>query len=452
MSDSGSIIYLTGEIIPRMVAVLRNVGIYPPMHPSVIEPAAEACKLLKGLFARRPQVSFHLVNSELYVERQLLRAESIKYTDFISTLAGRGVNGFSLSSDITPKSLSVFFSLISGKEACPDKESLRIRIKNEGITGIKLEELVPIGLAEEVYELVEQNGGSDTAQASYNGALGCMEMVERDVLDNRPVNEQTLQMAVSSLMEDFLNDREAMVGAMSIKNYDDCLFHHSVNVAITSLALASRLSFDHRQMRLVGVAALLHDIGKVKIPREILNKPAKLTEKEWIIIRRHPIEGAQILMRHDKLDELTVFAALEHHAGYDLSGYPTLRGRRHPHALARIISIADVYEAMTSVRTYRPALRLTNAVEALIQGAGTQFDPLLVKLLLNIVGAFPPGSVVRLDSGETATVVQPNEDKPFFPKVRIVGGSSDPSESPIIDTADPASGYVVVGVAEPDKV
>ncbi|GAB4332433.1 MAG: HD domain-containing protein [Candidatus Abyssubacteria bacterium] len=452
MSDQANIINAASEIIPRMVTVLKNVGIYPPMHPSVIEPAAEICRLLKGLFARRPHVSFHLVDSQLYIEKYLLRAESIKYVDFIDALTEHGINSFALWPEITPKSLAVFLSLISGKDACPNKQSLRNRIENEGITGITLEDLVPIGLAEEVYELVEQNQGSETAQSSYNGALNCMEAVEQDVRENKPLNAHALQAVVSSLMEDFIDDREAMTGVMSIKNYDDYLFHHSVNVAITSLALANRLSLDHRQIRLVGVAALLHDIGKVNISQEILNKPGKLTEKEWLVIRRHPIEGAQILMRNDTLDELTFLGALEHHAAYDLSGYPTLKGKRHPHALARIIGIADVYEAMTAVRCHRPALRLQSAVEVLIQGAGRQFDPLLVKLLLNIIGVFPPGSLVRLATGETAVVVQPNEENPFLPKVRIIDASSSLSEGPIIDTAKTPSTHAVVGVADPEKI
>ena len=195
------------------------------------------------------------------------------------------------------------------------------------------------------------------------------------------------------------------------------------------------------------------DLGKIKIPREVLEKPGKLTEAEWTIIRRHPIEGAQILMRYDNLGELPVLAALEHHAGNDLGGYPTLKGKDKPHAIGRIVGIADVYEAMTASRSYRPAHDLHQAVKVLIEGVGRQFDPLLLKLLLNTVGVFPPGSLVRLRSGETAVVVEPNEGKPFCPKVRPLGEDGEySSEEDLIDVAEKPSIHAVAGIADSPEV
>jgi putative nucleotidyltransferase with HDIG domain len=255
------------------------------------------------------------------------------------------------------------------------------------------------------------------------------------------------------LASDFLTDRDAVLEILNIKNYDEFLFSHSINVAIVSLLIASKLSLEEGLVKTVGIAGLLHDIGKVKIPRELINKPEELSENEWTVVRRHPIEGAQILVRHENIGELPVLAALEHHAGYDLSGYPTLKGKRRPHAVARIVTIADVYEAMTANRSYRSARTICQTVKLLIDGAGRHFDPLLVKLLFNTIGAFPPGSMVRLKNGVKAVVVEPHVDHPFSPKVRIIGArTSDLEDAPLIDTAEDPARYAVVGVADSEEV
>jgi HD-GYP domain-containing protein (c-di-GMP phosphodiesterase class II) len=202
---------------------------------------------------------------------------------------------------------------------------------------------------------------------------------------------------------------------------------------------------------MVGVAGLLHDIGKLKVPREILNKPAKLTDDEWEIMKRHPLDGAQILMRYENLGDLPVLAALEHHVGYRISGYPQLDANTPPHAISRIVCVADVFEALTASRCYRPAFKnAKEAVNVLISGSGKNFDPLLVKLFLNVVGAFPVNTTVLLSTGETAVVVAVNQDKPFWPKVRMIDETTRTPFGNIIDISENPAEYAVAGVAETD--
>ncbi len=454
MTEFDSLIHAASDIIAQLVAVAKNAGIYPPKHPSVLNPATEVCTLLKNLFVGRTRVSLNIVNAEIFIEKQLLRAESLKYTDFLRMLTEKGVNSLSFTPDITPESLTTFFSLLSGATKTSfGNESVRALMKEHGVAGIQFERLVALDTSKDVYDLVEDKADAALARSSYQEALACMQLAGEDISASKMIDINGLQKAISSLMGDFLNERDAMIGIMGIKSYDEYLFHHSVNVAITSLLFASKLSLDSNQMKTVGIGGLMHDIGKLKIPREIMNKPGKLDESEWVVIRRHPIEGAKILMRFDKIGELPVLAALEHHAGYDLSGYPALKGKEHPHALARIVGIADVYEAMTAVRSYRRAQNVNRAISVLLEGAGTQFDPLMVKLFLSTVGAFPPGSTVHLRTGETAVVVEPNEDNPFLPKVKIVSNRSvNPADNPVINTAEDPEKYAIVGVADSEKI
>jgi len=153
-------------------------------------------------------------------------------------------------------------------------------------------------------------------------------------------------------------------------------------------------------------------------------------------------------MRNEKLGQFPVLAALEHHVGYDMSGYPSLKEKSRPHMVSRIVEVADVYEAMTANRSYRKPQDVHVAMRALIDGFGKEFDPLLVKLLLNSLGVFPPGSIVRLKNGKTAVVVEPNEGSPFYPMVRLLNGSDDEStEQIILDTSSDPAEFAITGIA-----
>jgi HD-GYP domain-containing protein (c-di-GMP phosphodiesterase class II) len=156
-------------------------------------------------------------------------------------------------------------------------------------------------------------------------------------------------------------------------------------------------------------------------------------------------------MRYENLGELPVLAALEHHAGYNMKGYPDLKGTEFPHAISRIVCIADVFEALTADRCYRPTFRnAKEAVDVMIAGSGTKFDPLLVKLLLNIIGAFPVNTTVLLKTGESGVVVESNKDNPFCPRVCLIDDETGEPTSKIIDIAEHPAEYAVVGVADTD--
>ncbi|RJP19850.1 MAG: HD-GYP domain-containing protein [Candidatus Abyssobacteria bacterium SURF_5] len=441
------------EIIARIAAVARNVGVYPPKHPMVLQSAEDLMKLIRSTPAGSARVTAHMVNSELYFEKEMLPDETIKHSFLVQFLKERGINSISINRDAEPEAIANFFAVLAAeKQKNPDKRELRKNLEEKKISGVEFDNLLAVDLMEKAYDLSETETG-EAASQSYQGAVECLKAVEQDVAAESPgIDKEALQKIVSSLLEEFLGDRNARMGIMSMKNYDQLLFHHSVNVAVTALLIARKLPLSAECINAIGVSALLHDIGKLKIPREIAANPGRLTDAEWNIIRRHPIEGAQMLMRYEGLGDLPVLAAFEHHAGYDLSGYPPVKGKSHPHAVARIIGIADAYEAMTASRPYRPAQTLDYAVKVLLHGSGTHFDPLLVKLFLSIIGVFPPGSLVRLQNGAAAVVIEPGQDNPFFPKVRLLDRLSSDSDAPLVDTAENPSEYSVVGVADSDNI
>jgi HD-GYP domain-containing protein (c-di-GMP phosphodiesterase class II) len=427
--------------------------IYPPHHPSVMEPAAEICRLAKPVFAERAELTFNIVKSEIYFEKRLFSEESIKQTELIHHLMERGINSISLEPGVTPSSITVFFSLINQKEL-GDRGAmlLRERLREQGVVGIRFETLIAFEMMKDTYEIIGTKELTGSLKQSYDEALDCMKTVSQDVFANKSISVKSVLTVVASLMENFMGDRDAVMGLMTIRTYDEHLFHHSVNVAVMCLLIGSKLPVSRDTVQMIGAAGLLHDVGKLKIPKEILDKPGKLSEWEWQIMWRHPIEGAKILMRNEKLGQFPVLAALEHHVGYDMSGYPTLKEKNCPHMVSRIVEIADVYEAMTANRSYRKPQDVHIAMKTLIDGFGKEFDPLLVKLLLNSLGAFPPGSVVRLKDGETAVVVEPNDGNPFYPKVRLFDGTDNGSaEQVVIDTISDPARFAITGIASSPK-
>jgi HD-GYP domain-containing protein (c-di-GMP phosphodiesterase class II) len=197
----------------------------------------------------------------------------------------------------------------------------------------------------------------------------------------------------------------------SIKLYDEYTFAHSVNVAILSIAMGAFLSLEKHKISALGFSGMLHDIGKVTIPLEITNKADALTEAEWTIVKRHPVEGAVILSGMAGVSRLAMVAAFEHHQHYDAKGYPQTRDIVQQHPFSRIVAIADAYDALTSVRVYyNVSTPPDEAVRILLKRRGTVFDTMLVKVFVNMIGILPIGTLLRLDTGEMGLVVHQTRD------------------------------------------
>jgi putative nucleotidyltransferase with HDIG domain len=193
-----------------------------------------------------------------------------------------------------------------------------------------------------------------------------------------------------------------------------------VNVSLLTMAQARALGIDGALLREVGLAALMHDIGKVRTPLEILNKPEKLTNDEFRIMQRHTVDGAEILRGTPDMPTLAPVVAFEHHLRLDGTGYPAGVKRPALNLGTMLCSIADVYDAMRSQRRYQEAFPSDRILEVLRRNDGQQFDQHLVRRFSQLLGIYPVGNVVKLDSGETAIVVKVHAPDPHRPQVRVV--------------------------------
>ncbi|MCD6238007.1 MAG: hypothetical protein DRP50_00610 [Thermotoga sp.] len=223
------------------------------------------------------------------------------------------------------------------------------------------------------------------------------------------VNEATLRYKESVLLP-----------LLKLKNYDDYTYAHSVNVATTSIFLALQIHLDPEDIKRLSIGALLHDVGKVKIPNDILNAPRRLSKEEIALIRKHPIYGFEIARDSGVEDASILRPITEHHEKLDGTGYPLNKKGDEIGIFSRITGVADVYDALTTIRPYRNPSNPYDAMSLIIKDSGKKLDERVVNCLINTIGIYPPGTPVELTDGSTAVAVVSNQGFPTLPVVKII--------------------------------
>ncbi|MFH1736943.1 MAG: HD domain-containing phosphohydrolase, partial [Actinomycetota bacterium] len=279
-----------------------------------------------------------------------------------------------------------------------------------------------------------------TAKEVYNSAVTAVKDIMNNAKAGRGINVGKVEKLVSTLSDALFKDQLNLLGLTVIKSYDETTFYHSVNTCILCLSLGNNLSLDGDKLAALGAAALLHDIGKVNIPKNLTTKPLPLTPEEFETMKRHPIEGADILSQMPGMHKLSMVVAFEHHAGYDLSGYPKLTNKERPHLYSRIVQIADSYEAGTSVRPFKGSKLPDQVLAEIVRQSGRVYDPVITKSFVQTLSIFPVGSVVLLDSGEIAVVYLTNQNDLARPKIKIAvdenGKNIVPAESAVVELSE----------------
>ena len=234
--------------------------------------------------------------------------------------------------------------------------------------------------------------------------------------------------AVQKITEEIIRNKNLMVNMVDLKSYDNYTYRHSVNVGILSIILGTSIGMNRARLYRLGLSAMLHDIGKVFIDRGIVTKPGRLSHEEFEEIKRHPLLGYNYLQSKTyKLPPISLTGILEHHERMDGSGYPSGLINKEISMFGRIISIADVYDAMTSDRPYRNSLPPSEVMEYLMGSSGTLFDPDYVLLFTRKVAAYPLGTCVRLSNGLKAIVTQNYSDCCLRPRVRLINDGPEPT-------------------------
>lgn len=224
---------------------------------------------------------------------------------------------------------------------------------------------------------------------------------------------------VEDLLNSILNSEEILTVLTDAYLYDEYLYQHSFQVTLYSLAIAKEMGYSYEDLRLIGIGALLHDVGKLLVPAEILLKPTRLTNEEYEIMKQHTRYGFDLLRNLHSVSLLVAHCAFQHHERLDGSGYPRgiVDGEIHP--FAKIIGVADVFDAITSNRVYREKLLPSQGMAIIEAGSGTIYSPVVVEALRRSVVHYPNGTILLLSDGHRGVVSKQNPEQPQSPKIRI---------------------------------
>lgn len=250
-------------------------------------------------------------------------------------------------------------------------------------------------------------------------AHAAVKSMMKDVRMGASVRLDQFEPLVEEMTDSLLRNSGALISLGALKDADDYTFQHCVSVSTLMIALCRQLGMDADTMREAALGALLHDVGKMKTPPGILNKPSKFTDAEFAIMKRHPEDGHAMLVDTPGIGVVPLAITLHHHERVDGSGYPhRLAGNTIPHA-AQMAAIVDVYDAISSDRCYHQGMPPPEAVRKIFEWGRFHFNPELVQAFVRCIGIYPVGALVRLDSGRLAVVTQQNEASLLQPTVRV---------------------------------
>ncbi len=253
---------------------------------------------------------------------------------------------------------------------------------------------------------------------------------------NLKSNIAALKSIIDEIMSQIISTDIALVNIRDLKNFDDYTYYHSVNVAVLSILIGRALGLKEDQLRELGISAILHDVGKIFIGAEIINKPDVLTMEEYEMVKEHSREGYKYLKDDFNVPSKVYVSILQHHENYDGKGYPSGLSKEQIFLYARIISVADVYDALTSERPYKRAEAPNKALEYILQNEGKKFDPQVAKVISEKFAPFPVGTFVKLSNGMMGIVVENFSNTCLKPKIKIFWQDGKPVTQVLVNLRD----------------
>jgi HD-GYP domain-containing protein (c-di-GMP phosphodiesterase class II) len=259
----------------------------------------------------------------------------------------------------------------------------------------------------------------DRALSIRRHAAGMVRTVMQDARLGKAVELDKVAPVVESITTSILRNASALLGLSVIKNKDDYTFMHSVSVCTLLVAFCRSRKMDAATIYQAGIGGLLHDTGKALIPDHILNKPGRLTDDEFTVVRKHPRDGYEILCRSPEIGQIPLDITLHHHERRDGTGYPDRQQEGGISELAQMAAIVDVYDAITADRCYHKGMPAAEALRKMYEWSKFHFNPALMQEFMRCVGIYPVGTLVLLESGRLAVVVEPHETSLLTPKVNV---------------------------------
>ena len=440
------------KVLAAFYAALRALKLYPLENSTVQQALNDLHALVDGVVREEGAVELRVVGDFFFLNEIRLRLDLSNYSTFGSfarSLTDHGLGAVEVLPGISRGEWAPFLSLLVRP---PDEED-PFHVFMENMAGAPILHIQLLPESEVLEPAQEEEEALHAAKRTYAQSVRVAKDALTDARVGRAVNVRRVKRAVQGIVDQVLSNEPSMITMTTLRDYDEYTFTHCVNVCIFSIIIGQRLGMPRLLLYELGLGALFHDLGKSRIEHEIVNKPGGLNDEEWFILQQHPTEGLLSLFGLHGFPDVPyrqMLIAYEHHMKVDLTGYPKNRRNRKPTLFSRIVSVADAFDAGTSVRSYQYEPWPPDAVlKEMRDNPKRGFDPVLVKALINATGVYPIGTLVILDTMEMAVVSGVNKDpnKLHMPVVRVI---SDPLGVPLpeprsldLSEVDPATGTAV---------
>ncbi|NIP41451.1 MAG: HD domain-containing protein [candidate division Zixibacteria bacterium] len=435
------------DLATQLYVCLKTASFYDPRNDNFRKQISKFLDLLNVATDHESHLAITDVDGYLFLNDQRLKIKldgylAAKYLQSsFENLAVAGIE-FSLKTEFEELE-KVFAYIVRSDIKVRNADNLNAYFNELGIRNIKF---IPALTMDDGREDEDDETERTSAKKTFFQALSVVQQVMGGFAQQKKRNTNFFKAkrAIHGIIDEIIKNESYMLELTVLRNYDQYTYKHSVNVSVFAVALGIRLGLSKARLAELGFAALFHDFGKTRIPIDLLNKPERFNTLDWSKMHEHPVYGAKALAQAFPMDSHTARAmivAFEHHKNVDGTGYPYINRTRQVNLYSRIVALCDFFDALTSGRVYsKNPTPIDEVITQMIKQAKVKFDPYLLKVLINIIGIYPVGSILLLDTGELALVVANNVNDIYRPDVRILA-----------DTMGKKEQTYVVQLAEYDK-
>lgn len=396
-----------------LLAALQTAKLYTLSHPMFGKALDKAFFNLQDVLSERENLIIGIIGEELAFEKEIFFELSRIIKPTIIYLKERGIEKFSFYRGLNKEELAKFIEFLT----LPKEQVTSSPQEYFSLIGIKN---INVGKIQESSSAAAQDEHSLSTNI-YDSSLDRVSQALTSVLDKGAIDQLSLKFSLNNIMENFTSHYQEFLKLTTVKRYDAATYEHLLNVSILAMYFSSKMGFNREDVMDIGISAIFHDIGKLYISRKVLVKAEKLTESEFLEIKSHTVLGSEILLQYtNSLGILPVVVSFEHHLKFNLSGYPKLRFPQKLHIASHIVSICDVYDALSERRGYKNDYSPDLVYNIMIKEKGISFEPMLLDKFFQFMGIWPIGSIVALNDGRVAVVRNENEEDISAPKVEVI--------------------------------
>lgn len=405
-------------VLTGLAGLRRLTGTYPAGHPMISQKVCELYDAVQRHLRVSPALRIEVIHGDVFLDGVSCGRDRRGTGQIVRELSVLGIDSIHIHEGVEPDELRSVAEFLWQLKDDPRSEPISEQLARLRVSHVSLGTLVPLDTRWRAREWPDAPTGP--LDPAYAESLRLAEQAFETVTAGGSLEVVTVRDLVKLLIYKVARSSAALGQILAVKQYENLTYCHSVNVAILSLLLGRQLGLAERAAAALVEAALLHDIGKTRIPLGVLKKPGALDARERRLMESHTILGAEILIQITELGPLTPIVALEHHRSVKGEGYPDIGDGAAPHALSQIVSVADIYEAMTGARSYQSPSLPERACLVLARLAGDKLNTALVKAFVNAVTFFPLGSLIRTTQGDIGVVVRTNPSDPLHPSIALL--------------------------------